>query len=113
MRKQGIDELLINVKETLNIIDQEYEKANTDLSVKEFLKIQIKHALEDMRSCLDYIANDIYDELFVTSTRSKKVDIHFPYGKDENAFKSMLGTINEQIQNIAQKKDTLCRRMYN
>ena len=24
-----------------------------------------------------------------------------------------LNTINEQIQNIAQKKDTLCRRMYN
>ena len=24
-----------------------------------------------------------------------------------------LETINEQIQNIAQKKDTLCRRMYN
>jgi len=26
---------------------------------------------------------------------------------------NMLETINEQIQNIAQKKDTLCRRMYN
>ena len=25
----------------------------------------------------------------------------------------LLYTINEQIQNIAQKKDTLCRRMYN
>ena len=25
----------------------------------------------------------------------------------------ILTTINEQIQNIAQKKDTLCRRMYN
>lgn len=25
----------------------------------------------------------------------------------------ILLTINEQIQNIAQKKDTLCRRMYN
>lgn len=25
----------------------------------------------------------------------------------------LLKTINEQIQNIAQKKDTLCRRMYN
>ena len=24
-----------------------------------------------------------------------------------------LRAINEQIQNIAQKKDTLCRRMYN
>ena len=28
-------------------------------------------------------------------------------------FYSDLKTINEQIQNIAQKKDTLCRRMYN
>ena len=27
--------------------------------------------------------------------------------------KYILITINEQIQNIAQKKDTLCRRMYN
>ena len=26
---------------------------------------------------------------------------------------SVYRTINEQIQNIAQKKDTLCRRMYN
>ena len=26
---------------------------------------------------------------------------------------SKMETINEQIQNIAQKKDTLCRRMYN
>ena len=27
--------------------------------------------------------------------------------------KFQFNTINEQIQNIAQKKDTLCRRMYN
>ena len=26
---------------------------------------------------------------------------------------ALISTINEQIQNIAQKKDTLCRRMYN
>ena len=26
---------------------------------------------------------------------------------------NLLKAINEQIQNIAQKKDTLCRRMYN
>ena len=30
---------------------------------------------------------------------------------EENHFK--ISAINEQIQNIAQKKDTLCRRMYN
>ena len=27
--------------------------------------------------------------------------------------RNSLFSINEQIQNIAQKKDTLCRRMYN
>ena len=31
--------------------------------------------------------------------------------QDENTLQYY--TINEQIQNIAQKKDTLCRRMYN
>ena len=30
-----------------------------------------------------------------------------------NSFDNKLTAINEQIQNIAQKKDTLCRRMYN
>ena len=30
-----------------------------------------------------------------------------------NEFLDYIKTINEQIQNIAQKKDTLCRRMYN
>lgn len=31
----------------------------------------------------------------------------------DDKFELILTTINEQIQNIAQKKDTLCRRMYN
>ena len=31
----------------------------------------------------------------------------------ENRMRDIMKTINEQIQNIAQKKDTLCRRMYN
>ena len=32
---------------------------------------------------------------------------------EEKLREKQLITINEQIQNIAQKKDTLCRRMYN
>ena len=34
-------------------------------------------------------------------------------GKELNQPVENIITINEQIQNIAQKKDTLCRRMYN
>ena len=33
--------------------------------------------------------------------------------EDDIDIQDILKTINEQIQNIAQKKDTLCRRMYN
>lgn len=34
-------------------------------------------------------------------------------GISEKDNRDYFKTINEQIQNIAQKKDTLCRRMYN
>ena len=42
----------------------------------------------------------------------KKPKIRFPEFT-ETYIEYRLGAINEQIQNIAQKKDTLCRRMYN
>ena len=64
MRESAINELLSGVKDIINTIDAEYENANKDFAVKELLKIQIKHALEDMRSCLDYIANDIFQCMF-------------------------------------------------
>jgi len=34
-------------------------------------------------------------------------------GAGTSSVNILIKTINEQIQNIAQKKDTLCRRMYN
>mgnify|MGYP006974557571 CR=1 FL=1 len=55
----------------------------------------------------------------LTKTLQRKVTL---YDKNIIQQKTLIGrlhqyfflqTINEQIQNIAQKKDTLCRRMYN
>ena len=34
-------------------------------------------------------------------------------GKNGKRYHKNISTINDQIQNIAQKKDTLCRMMYN
>ena len=42
-----------------------------------------------------------------------KNDISLDVGCGGGANIKKLLAINEQIQNIAQKKDTLCRRMYN
>ncbi len=91
MRKAEIEELLDEVCSTIKVIDGEYERVNQDLSVKEFMKVKIKHALEDLRSCLDYCANDIYDRFYYDSTVSKRPNIYFPYGKNQNDFLSMLG----------------------
>ncbi len=43
----------------------------------------------------------------------KRINVGYQNRKDTYTGKIAYVTINEQIQNIAQKKDTLCRRMYN
>ena len=45
-------------------------------------------------------------------TKLEVLDDEFSVENNRNPI-SFIKTINEQIQNIAQKKDTLCRRMYN
>ncbi len=47
--------------------------------------------------------------------RPKKLDLKnlISWGGSKNPAFFYFTAINEQIQNIAQKKDTLCRRMYN
>lgn len=51
------------------------------------------------------------DEMLKSGDVVEKIDNNkTPFKKDRNY---SIVSINEQIQNIAQKKDTLCRRMYN
>ena len=50
----------------------------------------------------DWTFNDALRELIQNGIDQETI-------RPDNKF----STINEQIQNIAQKKDTLCRRMYN
>ena len=60
MRKSGIAELLGDVKETITVIDNEYAKANEDLSVKEFLKIKDPKDA-DLKKCERTIAKVLED----------------------------------------------------
>lgn len=103
MRKDSVRELLDNVKEFIKLIDIEYDKANKDLTVREFLKIKIRHAMGDLRSCLDYIANDIYESVY----RKHTDKVYFVYAMDEGKFNKYLETHfkdlrikNEKLYNI-------------
>ena len=57
------------------------------------------------------VSKDIPDNVVVVQGKESTYRILCSY--DEYVEKNKQKTINEQIQNIAQKKDTLCRRMYN
>lgn len=66
----------------------------------ENISIRIKHILEDLRSALDYIANDIY---YRYNKRDKERKIYFPYtkkGKNEADFER---TFNNNLPNVKEK----------
>ena len=66
----------------------------------------IERNCERMSRCLSYVGSITIPIMF----------LHEPLNRFcllSNYLLIYLLTINEQIQNIAQKKDTLCRRMYN
>ncbi|CEG30033.1 hypothetical protein [Peribacillus simplex] len=86
MRKDDIYEILQEVDETLLLIGEQYVKAHEDKEIQEVVKVKVKNALENFRSCLDYCLHDI-DELVLN--RNRKV-IYFPYESSKNAFKTAI-----------------------
>ena len=57
--------------------------------------------------------NKEYDELKEIGGTVIKISAENSGSLNPIQQETVLETINEQIQNIAQKKDTLCRMMYN
>ena len=76
MRKNSIDELLDEAKETFSIIS----------SHKKISRPKVKSIVEHLRSCLEYAAQDINSKL-----SNPKIRFYFPYGTN-------LQTLNDSIQ---------------
>ncbi|EHK2365380.1 hypothetical protein ACV3Z6_01310 [Clostridium perfringens] len=87
MRDNNIKEILEETKVNIDEIRSKYLDAIKDDSIKEALRVKVKNCLENLRSCLDYMACDIYEKYY--SLNSKK--IYFPYGKKPQNFRANLG----------------------
>lgn len=91
MRQSDINELLGYVNELSIEFEKIKEKARTDTEIQEIYKPKVKTCIEQLRSCLDYIALDIYE--FLKSKHPAKIKVvkyvYFPYGKEEVTFKAM------------------------
>lgn len=75
MRKESIEELLVEVKEIFTIIG----------SHKKVSRPKVKSILEHLRSCLEYSAQDINAKFKVP-----KEKIYFPYAKNRDEFEKSL-----------------------
>jgi len=104
MRKDQISALLQHAQKDLLQIEAQYQKALEEQTISTSLQIDIKNMMENLRSVLDYLANDIYDNVLMPArkaTGEKEIqNIYFPYGKTENDFKSGLGKSLPQLDSL-------------
>jgi len=109
MRKENVIALLEHATNDLsgsdfrNIEDQ-YNDALEKKEIPTSLQIDVKNMMENLRSALDYLANDIYDELIhptlIAAGKEGIKNVYFPYGKTENDFKSSVGLNLPNLENI-------------
>ncbi|HEM8649549.1 TPA: hypothetical protein U2Q53_001643 [Enterobacter hormaechei] len=71
MSREGSLDLLQEVEENLDIMKQ----------TQNIKSVTVKAILENLRSSLEYLANDTYDKYNETSPADKRPNIYFPYGK--------------------------------
>ena len=100
-------------EQEIMMIIWEYEEPVSRFQVEEKLNVEKNVAPSTILTLLTRLEK----KGFIQKVRNGKSNLYVPLVEKENYIgtvgKNMLDTINEQIQNIAQKKDTLCRRMYN
>ncbi len=94
MRQESVNNLIQHVKSDLERIKTEYKASLQKQTIDPSLQIDIKNVMENLRSALDFMAHDIYDKIVypdrVSSGEKQLNDIYFPYGKDENGFRSSI-----------------------
>lgn len=90
MRDSDVRDLLEHVDNHLATIKDAYQRALQSKEVPATLRIDIKNAMENLRSALDYMAHDIAEVVVaphrVTNNLVPIRRVYFPYGRDKQAF---------------------------
>jgi hypothetical protein len=93
-RKDDVNTIIVAAKKQYEGIRKEYDNALRKQSYD--LRVPVKNLMENLRSALDYMANDIYDTCCqasrVLAGKSDPRNIYFPYGRTEADFKSGVGS---------------------
>ncbi|RMH34230.1 MAG: hypothetical protein D6690_11080 [Nitrospirae bacterium] len=61
-RRKSVEALIKKCKEAMVDLKRDYEASLQAKEVSEELKVDIKNVLENLRSCLDYVARDVHEK---------------------------------------------------
>jgi len=102
-RYEDVIALTKDSKEQYLKVKELYDKSLKDKSLD--IRVKVKNLMENLRSILDYTAHDIYENICKTqqqkSGKSDISNIYFPYGKNENDFKSSIGRSLPELENLS------------
>lgn len=85
-REKSIAALTKKCRDSMVTLKADYQASLDAKDVSEDLKIDIKNILENLRSCLDYIARDIHNK-FITGTPGR---LYFPIRHTANEFNQVI-----------------------
>lgn len=105
MRESDIDSLLSHVKKDLTQVKSTYEQSLREKNIPASLQIDVKNVMENLRSCLDYMAQDVAENLIVPHRMSSGLSdlrrVYFPYGKDRQSFDQLVSRNLPDLEAIA------------
>lgn len=106
-RSASIEALIIEAKKDSVSIEEAYKKSLTAQNISEKLKVDIKNVFENLRSCLDYLANEIFEKAFPDELAR---NLYFPIRQTKAEFEKViadkfpnLSTSNPAIYSILEK----------
>ena len=90
MRDSDVNSLLTHVDSSFVDIKAAYERSLREKNIPASLRIEVKNVMENLRSCLDYMAQDIAETVIMPYRRANKLStlkrVYFPYGKDRQSY---------------------------
>jgi hypothetical protein len=100
-RADSIEALLKKVRIDFSRLKDEYNSSLHEKHVSDDLKVSIKNIFENLRSCLDYLAQDIFE---THCANTKKPDrLYFPIRPSEPEFVNAISKDYPALQSTAPK----------
>jgi len=102
-RQNDVNALLHDSREKHDDIKNKYEEALKNKSLD--LRIPVKNLMENLRSALDYMAHDIYEQVCKPDRNSRGLpdprNVYFPYSKEASAFPSSIGSSLPNLSSLS------------